>query len=91
MVQGLEAHHIPWLIGLVVFLGFLLAPLWKRQRKAKPQPKDDTDLKVGLTTGLLGGDIEDAAVARYALSRKEGQPSNQDVGMASALSTQIEE
>lgn len=47
--------------------------------------RPEQSLEIGVGTGLMGGDIEDAAIARYALSRtpKDSSSSNaRDLGAA---------
>ena len=75
-------------------IGFFLWLIWpcKAGRPASSREGSDTETAesansstIGIGTGLLGGDIEDAAISRFALGRtpKDAQSSDaRDLGTA---------
>lgn len=73
-------------VALALFIWLLLPESKSRssatgteQRSAQVRSEGgDHSLKVGVGTGVMGGDIEDAAVARYALSRTPKDPKSSD-------------
>ncbi|MCB9890788.1 MAG: hypothetical protein H6832_02530 [Planctomycetes bacterium] len=89
------------IVALAAFV-YLLIPA-RGRRKQRGSPTDNTaqasrstrgrSSEMGFGTGLLGGDIDDAAVARYALSRSPKDPKSSDArdnGTALGMTDQIE-
>ena len=69
--------------ALVLFIWMLMPSRPKTTRSGtgairRQSSNADHSLQVGVGTGILGGDIEDAAVARYALSRTPKDPNSTD-------------
>ncbi|MEM7516622.1 MAG: hypothetical protein AAF368_06840 [Planctomycetota bacterium] len=73
-------------LGALALFVWLLIP--SRRPSGEPpvdSPGEDAGASIGVGTGLMGGDIEDAAVARYALSRTPKDPDSsgaRDLGSA---------
>ncbi|MCA8970946.1 MAG: hypothetical protein KDC95_14215 [Planctomycetes bacterium] len=89
------------IVALAVFL-YLLIPSRSRRRQERAasgtasQASSSTrgrSSEMGFGTGLMGGDIDDAAVARYALSRTPKDPNSSDArdnGTAIGMTDQID-
>jgi hypothetical protein len=81
----------PSMIVVLIITSVVVIWLLIPSKNAAPRdPKEvERDRMVGLLTGMLGGDIQDAAVARYALQRFEaehGRPAtDQELGMVVAM------
>ena len=81
-----------WIVAAVclgVFVWLFVPSRKKTSDRASEETASDPSFSIGVTTGLLGGDIEDAAVARYAVSRRE-KPTDTDIVTASAISVSSE-
>ena len=66
--------------GSLVFFWYLLRAASNRSGRDRTAADTDTErsLRTGLGTGLLGGDIEDAAIAEYALRRTPKDPNSSE-------------
>jgi hypothetical protein len=89
-------------LWVVVVVALLVAwVVWGIIPSRKSQSPDrfkkvlaERDYETGVVVGLLGGDIQDAAVARYAQSRREADGHTttlEDVVISSAVSVNTEE
>lgn len=78
MAGGME-----W-IGLILVVGWLGFAVWSWFQPETPSPAsaEDTerDRQIGAMIGALGGGVEEAAIARYAISRLE-----EDLGRKATL------
>jgi hypothetical protein len=62
--------------GSFLLVAFVVWGNWPGRKKPQSQTADDSgerDRQIGILVGSAGGDIQDAAVMRYALDRLEGQ------------------
>jgi hypothetical protein len=61
-----------WIVGILVLV-LLIATFYPRKNQ-KSKVSDELDAyQVGLMTGVMGGSIEEAAIAQFALTRFEAQ------------------
>jgi hypothetical protein len=61
-----------WIVGILV-LALLIATFYPR-KNSKSKTSDELDAyQVGLMTGVMGGSIQDAAIAQFALNRFEAE------------------
>ena len=78
----------------VFFIWLLIMPSSAKRSQPGEQDADaEHSRRVGAGTGLMGGDIEDAATARYALSRTAKDPDSskeRDLGTALGMQSQVE-
>jgi hypothetical protein len=74
------------IVVLILTIAFVIWLIIPSKNAAPRDPKEiERDRLVGLLTGMVGGDIQDAAIARYALQRfeaEQGRPATeQDLGV----------
>ena len=71
-------------IGLILLLGWLGFAVWSWFQPAEPEHSSsedaDRERAIGAMIGALGGGVEEAAIARYAISRLE-----EDLGRKATL------
>lgn len=69
-------------LGALAIFAWLLWPSRSKPSAngsgSRPGVRPDDSATMGAGTGLMGGDIEDAAVSRYALSRTPKDPRTSD-------------
>jgi uncharacterized membrane-anchored protein len=78
---------------IVVLILTVAVVIWLIIPSKNAQPRDskevERDRMIGLLTGMMGGDIRDAAVARYALQRFEEDhgraATQQDLGVVVSM------
>lgn len=72
------------ILGAVLVIGWLVLMFWSWLSPAKPAAESaqdgEHDRQIGMLIGMLGGGIEEAAQARYAISRLE-----EDLGRRATL------
>ena len=62
------------ILGIIILVGWLGIMLWSWFTPTPPRtPDQERDYQVGVMIGALGGGIEEAAHARYAIGRLEEQ------------------
>jgi hypothetical protein len=60
--------------GILLVAGWLVLMVWSWFKPSPRQtPEQERDYQIGVMIGTLGGGIEQAAQARYAISRLEEQ------------------
>lgn len=82
------------IIGFVIWGNLPKSKGRTLQETANPMPTSSLNREVGLVTGASGGDIQDAAVAGYALGRLTEDlgraPSTHELGVAVGLAQTVE-
>jgi hypothetical protein len=83
------------IIGAILVLGWLGFSVWSWfQPTPKLSESQEHDRQIGYVVGLLGGSIEDAAEARYAIQRLEEQlgrrASLHEMGVAIGVSVGVD-
>ena len=62
------------ILGAIVVLGLLGIAVWSLLKPAPQRtPEQERDYQIGVMIGSLGGGIEEAVQARYAISRLKEQ------------------
>ena len=62
------------IFGILLVAGWLVLMVWSWFKPTPPRtPGQERDYQIGVMIGALGGGIEQAAQARYAISRLEEQ------------------
>jgi hypothetical protein len=83
------------IIGALLLLAWLGFSVWSWfQPTPKLTESQEHDRQIGYVVGLLGGSIEDAAVARYAIQRLEEQLGRRatlhEMGVAIGVSVDVD-
>jgi hypothetical protein len=86
---------IPEIIAAVLLLGWLGFSVWSWfQPTPKLSESQEHDRQIGYVVGLLGGSIEDAVTARYAIQRLEEdlgrRATMQEMGVAIGVSISLD-
>ena len=79
-------------LGVILILVFFFWMVVSSHSDASKTPADDQGdtRRIGYLTGIQGGSVEDAAVAKFAINRARGKAANADArDVATVTSMQI--